>query len=1192
MAFLTKIMKPKGAAILVLALLFQLFPSVAVPGNGMQEAYAEVSVTDSTYSSLQSYNYPDRNFRHMDDFSIRIDPNVDPAEDAQWKIIPGLTGGEGYVSFESLNMPGYYITNNNYFAKLERNDGTDRFKAAATFKKVPGLAESTAVSYQTYTDPDRYIKHSGFVLRLDPISTPVEKTDATFQEVPGPGGAASQRAAGFVHPGGLFKKSDLERMKYMVEAEIDPWLTSFNDMKGDYKSSYNYGVRGNPGITYVKRGGTNGNIFELDVNAAYLNALMWAITGDKRHADKAVQIFNTWSNLTNVDPEGTGALNAGLYAWKLVEAAEIIKSTYDGWAPADLQRFKDMLVYPGYSSIDFPESLSWDNGTFYWRIWNGDSARHGNQDMIAWRAMLSMGVFLDNRTMYERALRYFTGQPHKPGDMPYASGPSYAGALLRENTYFNEHKYRGSAGTIPDFGYNGTLANYVWENGQNQESSRDQQHAFFGLATAAGIAEVAWNQGYDVWNSLDNRLLNGFEFMSKYNTSYVASFPDQPTPWEPDNVIQRFDRTGRWFSKQVSPYFEANTNLSRGNFVGSRPVYEQALAHFQVRMGDEALWTERGRDTAIAGSGYEKAGYNTFDQPGWGALTFRRPELMAGDPISGFENGLPDYSMNVLPANIEAENYDHFPIDGEGHTYHDLTTGNSGGEYRKDGVDIGLEGAGGYALTGLENGEWFTYSVYIPVTGNYRLNVRYAAAAEGGAIRFAFNGSDSTNDVVLPSTGGAADWKTYTVNDNVLLTAGVQVMRVFIGGDSQAFNLDRITVSNNPPSTNYTKGSYYLYQKEVERIEAEMNQPGADKTDLEANFAEAEAGLVLLTDLSVEKFQLAQSMVTASSISWDNKFNAAQNGWFTFDGDTATSPDTKTGDAWVRVDLGAGNEQAIGKVRFYPRAGNVDRMNGALIQGSNDGTSFVTLHAISGVSELKWYTALINTDTAYRYMRYYTPNNGYANAGELEFYKKLNDKTLLRVMLQEAAAIGTEFYSQASVAALQTAVSKAQLVYDNANASREEIDAATASLLAAIKLIPQEKVQLTQSMVIASSISWNNKFNAAQNGWHAFDGNTDTSPDSKTVNGWVRIDLGAGNEQAIGSVKFYPRAGFANRMNGALIQGSNDGTNFVTLYSISGVSDYKWYRVSINTDTAYRYLRYNTPNGGYANVAELEFYKR
>ena len=47
-------------------------------------------------------------------------------------------------------------------------------------------------------------------------------------------------------------------MKYMVEAGIDPWLTSFKDMKADYKSSYNYRVRGNPSMTYVHRGGTNG----------------------------------------------------------------------------------------------------------------------------------------------------------------------------------------------------------------------------------------------------------------------------------------------------------------------------------------------------------------------------------------------------------------------------------------------------------------------------------------------------------------------------------------------------------------------------------------------------------------------------------------------------------------------------------------------------------------------------------------------------------------------------------------------------------------------------------------------------------------------------------------------------------------------------------------------------------------------
>ena len=118
----------------------------------------------------------------MADFSLRIDPNVDPAEDAYWKIVPGLIAGDGNVSFESMYKPGYYITDNNFLAKLELSDGSDRFKAAATFKRVPGLAESTAISYQSYMSPDRFIRHSNFVLRIDPISTPSAKRTPPFRK--------------------------------------------------------------------------------------------------------------------------------------------------------------------------------------------------------------------------------------------------------------------------------------------------------------------------------------------------------------------------------------------------------------------------------------------------------------------------------------------------------------------------------------------------------------------------------------------------------------------------------------------------------------------------------------------------------------------------------------------------------------------------------------------------------------------------------------------------------------------------------------------------------------------------------------------------------------------------------------------------------------------------------------------------
>ena len=120
-----------------------------------------------------------------------------------------------------------------------------------------------------------------------------------------------------------------------------------------------------------------------------------------------------------------------------------------------------------------------------------------------------------------------------------------------------------------------------------------------------------------------------------------------------------------------------------------------------------------------------------------------------------------------------------------------------------------------------------------------------------------------------------------------------------------------------------------------------------------------------------------------------------RNGWRAFDGDTATSPDTKTAAAWAQADLGAGNAKVVGEIKFIPRPNQISRMNGALIQGSNDGTNFVTLYTINNITELKWYSQVVNNNTAYRYLRYYTPN-GFANVGELEFHEKIMDRTLSR----------------------------------------------------------------------------------------------------------------------------------------------------------------------------------------------------
>ncbi|GID91475.1 glycoside hydrolase family 43 protein [Amorphoplanes digitatis] len=129
---------------------------------------------------LQSYNFTDRYVRHSN-FDVRIDPSVSPLADSQWRIVPGLANASGYVSIQSVNYPGYYLRHSNYDFVLAADDGSATFAADATFKRVAGLADSSAASFQSYNHTDRYIRHYNYLLRLDQIGTATAQGDATFR---------------------------------------------------------------------------------------------------------------------------------------------------------------------------------------------------------------------------------------------------------------------------------------------------------------------------------------------------------------------------------------------------------------------------------------------------------------------------------------------------------------------------------------------------------------------------------------------------------------------------------------------------------------------------------------------------------------------------------------------------------------------------------------------------------------------------------------------------------------------------------------------------------------------------------------------------------------------------------------------------------------------------------------------------
>jgi hypothetical protein len=127
--------------------------------------------------------------------------------------------------------------------------------------------------------------------------------------------------------------------------------------------------------------------------------------------------------------------------------------------------------------------------------------------------------------------------------------------------------------------------------------------------------------------------------------------------------------------------------------------------------------------------------------------------------------------------------------------------------------------------------------------------------------------------------------------------------------------------------------------------------------------------------------------------------------------------------------------------------------------------------------------------------------------------------------------------------------------------------------------------------IIGTPGSWGNSGNTITN---VFDNSLNTFFDAPTGNGdWVGLYFGASASNAITQINYCPRSGFEGRMVGGIFQGANQAnfSDAVTLYTVTTQPVAGMFTsVSISNTSAFRYVRYLSPNGGYGNVAELQFY--
>ena len=371
--------------------------------------------------------------------------------------------------------------------------------------------------------------------------------------------SALGNGAAFVHPGLLHTTSDLERMRLAVSAAKGPIYEGFKILESSSYSKSNYALKG-PFPEWGRAPNIRKGEAENDALAVYQNALMWAVTGRKEHADKAIQILNAWRMTLKKVGGIDGVLAAGLQGFMFVNAAEILRHTDSAWTKEEA-----LLCERWFREV-------WDPPLEHYAYF-----ANGNWETAALQTRMAIAVYCSDRKMFEETVRY-----------------AVAGA---------------GNGSIPHM--------VVFPSGQCQETTRAQHYAQLGLGLLGCVAEVAWNQGVDLYGWGENRILKGFEYTARYGLGEDVPFQHY------------LDRTGKYGRGGRNNDYDKISPVSRGSFW---PIYERIFNHYSKRRSVPAPYSAR----IIALK--EPEGFNR-DHVGLGTLAHRRERTST--PVAGSVPGVP-----------------------------------------------------------------------------------------------------------------------------------------------------------------------------------------------------------------------------------------------------------------------------------------------------------------------------------------------------------------------------------------------------------------------------------------------------------------------------------------------------------------------------------------------------------------------
>lgn len=294
----------------------------------------------------------------------------------------------------------------------------------------------------------------------------------------------------FIHPGILNNKTELDLIKSKIKAGEQPWKSAFEKLEKSKYASLNYAEK--PFLivdcgSYNKPNLGCDNAVE-DGMAVYCNALIWYFTDDKKHAEKAIKIINAWSSIYEKNTNSNSRLVVSWATPWFVNGAEILKYTNSEWKTEDIVQFNGLL------DKFLPYVL--------------DETMPGNNWVLSSiEAHLAIAVFKDDKALFDKGIERWKVRTKT---YIFQSSDGKTPLNIPNKTEAEVAKvWRSSA--------NGT----VYIDGLGMETCRDLGHLNLGFSSMIYAAEIAWQQGVDLFSEEKKRLTDFMELHGSWMTGAV-----------------------------------------------------------------------------------------------------------------------------------------------------------------------------------------------------------------------------------------------------------------------------------------------------------------------------------------------------------------------------------------------------------------------------------------------------------------------------------------------------------------------------------------------------------------------------------------------------------------------------------------------------------------------------------------------